>query len=162
VNTIEISGQRNEGPQQKESQRPEGAGGETRKSAPAGSDRAPRRWGLGVLTAVLAIGLAVALAVIGQLLGDRQGLRDEVASLTSSLDEADASRADTRATIDGVADQLLELHGTLSALAQEAAPAQAGETSDASGASPAQTPPPVPAADEDPDYWHDRALELAR
>lgn len=162
MNTIEISGRRNEGPHQGESLRPEGTGGETRRSAPVGSEPTTRRRGLGFLTAVLAIALVGALAVIGQLLGDRQELRNQVASLTSSLDEAVASRADARATLDGVAGQLLELHGTLSALAQEAAPADASETSEAAGAAPAQTMPPVPTAEEDPDYWHDRALELAR
>lgn len=161
MSTIDISERRNGSPQPDDAQGSEGTNGDARRVPPAEPAPGRRRWGLGLLTGLLAIALLVALAVIGQLLGDRQALRGEVATLTTALDEAEATRAEARATLDGVADQLLALHGTLSSLLAEAAPsgAETGETADAP---PATTAPSVPAAEEDPDYRHDRALELAR
>jgi hypothetical protein len=158
VSTIDISERRNGSPQRDDAQGSEGTNGDARRVPPAEPAPGRRRRGLGLLTGLLAIALLVALAVIGQLLGDRQALRGEVATLTTALDEAEASRAEARATLDGVADQLLALHGTLSSLLAEAAPSGA-ETADAP---PATTAPSIPAAEEDPNYWHDRALELAR
>ncbi len=135
MNPIDISGRRNEG-RRLESPQPDSA----QDSPPAAR---PRRKGLGFLTALLAIALVVAIAAIVRLAGEREELRGEVASLTGALEQAQASRAEARATLDGVADQLLALHGTLSTLLQEAAPTVA-------------TP------EDDADYWHDRALDLAR
>lgn len=163
MSTIDLSERRNgerrnEGPQRDDAQIAEDTHGDARRVPPAEPEPAPRRRGLPFLTALLVVALVVSLAVIARLAGERQALRGEVATLTTALDEAKASRAEARETLDGVANQLLALHGTLSSLLQEAAPASA-ETSDAS---PTPTAPSIPAAEEDPDYWHDRALELAR
>ena len=158
MSTIDLSERRNGSPQQGDAQLAQDSHGEARRFPPAAPETAPRRRGLAFLTTLLAIALLVAVAVIARLAGEREALRGEVATLTTALDAAEASRTEARATLDGVANQLLALHGTLSSLLQEAAPASA-ETSDAS---PAATPPSTPAAEKDLDYWHDRALELAR
>lgn len=152
MNPIDISGRRNEAPRL-ESPQPDSAQG----SPPAAA--APRRKGLGFLTGLLAIALVVALAAIVRLAGEREELRGELASLTGALEEAQASRAEARATLDGVADQLLALHGTLSTLLQEAAPTEAATSETQPEAS---SPSSVATSETDPDYWHDRALELAR
>lgn len=152
MNPVDISGQRNETPRL-ESPQPDSP----QSSPPAAAT--PRRKGLGFLTALLAIALVVALAVIVRLAGEREELRGEVASLTGALEEAQASRAEARATLDGVADQLLALHGTLSTLLQEPAPAGAAASETQPEAS---SPSSVATPEDDPDYWHDRALELTR
>ncbi len=149
MNPIDISERRQDGPR-RESPQPD----RTQASPPAA---APRRKGLGGLITLLAIALVVALAANVRLAGERAELRGEVASLTRALEEAQASRAEARATLDGVADQLLALHGTLSTLLREPAP-----TEPATAETPPASQPSVSTPETDPDYWHDRALELAR
>jgi hypothetical protein len=159
MNTIEISGRRNESSQPDAPRQPEATGSAAHRSPAEAPESAPSRSGLGFLSGLLAIALLVALVAIGRLLGEREALRGEMASLVTALDEARAIRAGTRDELESVANQLLELHGTLSSLVQEAVPSTNADVPPTS--SPASSPQ-ASTPDEDPDYWHDRALELAR
>ena len=162
MSTIDISERRNGSPQRDGAPEREETNGDARNVPPA--EPAPRRRGRGLLTGLLAIALVAALVGIGQLLGERQALRSEVASLTAALEAAETNRAAARQTLDGVADQLLALHGTLSSLLAESVPsgaaaAEAAGTPESPDASATST---TPVPEKDADYWHDRALELAR